>query len=185
MIDLVPFTESDIDRVISWIPSVEALEIWTAYSFGFPLTREHLLQHIKDCAERGDRLIYKAIDSESGQVFGHIELGHLDTRNRFVRIGRVLIDPAVRGRGLGEAMVREAVAMAFEQHNAHRVELGVFDVNPRAIACYERVGFQREGMRRESFKTSAGGYWSEITMSILEEEWDAIRDRSLRSDRST
>jgi RimJ/RimL family protein N-acetyltransferase len=172
--ELVPFRAADIDRVISWIPSLEALYLWTANSFGFPLTREHLQQHMKECAERGDRLIYKAVNPENGQVFGYVELGAIDRRNRSLRIGRVLIDPACRGRGFGAAMMQAALGLAFDQMGMHRVELGVFDVNPRAIATYERVGFRREGMRRESFK-AIEGYWSEITMSVLAPEWEALR----------
>lgn len=174
MIQLLPFTEGDINRVLPWITSQEDLYLWTAWSFGFPLTREHLLQHVKDCAERGDRIIYKAVLSEDGTVFGYIEHGAIDRRNRALRIGRVLIDPAQRGRGLGAAMMQAAVDLAFEKLEMHRVELGVFENNPRAVACYERVGFKREGVARDWFKAD-DGYWSMIVMSILEPEWAAIR----------
>jgi len=170
MIDLIPFTEEDIDRLIGWIPSEDALLRWTASSFAFPLTREHLRRHLQESAERGDRLIFKAVETASGAVRGHIELGGIDPRNRSLRIGRVLLDPAVRGRGLGVAMMRRAVAIAFDQLGMHRVELGVFDVNPQAIACYERAGFRKDGMRRESFLGSGGAYWSEVIMSILSSE---------------
>ena len=177
MIDLLPFTEADIDRVLPWITSREDLYLWTAWSFGFPLTREHLLQHVKDCAERGDRLLYKAVNSEDQTVFGHIELGAIDRRNRSLRIGRVLIDPAQRGLGLGAAMMQAAVDLAFERFEMHRVELWVFENNPRAAACYERVGFKREGLIRDWFKAD-DGYWSMIVMSILEPEWAALRSTS-------
>lgn len=177
MIELRPFTEDDIDRVLPWITSQEDLYRWTAYSFGFPLTREHLLQHMKECTERGDRIIYKAVLSEDGTVFGYIEHGAIDRRNNSLRIGRVLIDPAQRGRGLGAAMMQAAVDLAFEQFGMHRVALGVFENNPRAVACYERVGFKREGVVRDWFKTD-DGYWSMIVMSILEPEWAALRSGS-------
>lgn len=176
MIELLPFTEADIDHVLPWITSREDLYRWTASSFGFPLTREHLLQHMKDCVERGDRLPYKAI-TEDGTVFGYIEHGAIDRRNRSLRIGRVLIDPAQRGRGLGDAMMRAAVDLAFEQFGMHRVELIVFENNPRAIACYERVGFKHEGLCRDWFRFE-DGYWNMIVMSILEPEWTALRSSS-------
>jgi RimJ/RimL family protein N-acetyltransferase len=166
LIELIPFTEADIDRLL----------LWTASSFGYPLTREHLQGHLRDSAARGDRLIYKAVDVDRREAVGHIELGALDPRNRSLRIGRVLLDPAARGRGLGGEMMRAALTRSFDEHRAHRVELGVFDVNPRAIACYERVGFRREGMRRDSFKAPEG-YWSEITMSILDSEWAAEKPK--------
>jgi RimJ/RimL family protein N-acetyltransferase len=167
---LIPFTSADVDRLLGWIRSPEELLLWTASSFGFPLTREHIEGHLRDSAERGDRKIFKAVEEERTEAVGHIELGAIDPRNRSVRIGRVLVDPARRGQGLGAAMMRAAVDMAFRELGAHRVELGVFDVNPAAIACYERVGFRHDGVRRDSFLASAEPvrYWSEVIMSILE-----------------
>lgn len=169
MIDLVPFTEDDVDRLIGWIRSEEELLRWTASSFAFPLTREHIRQHIQESAARGDRLIYKAVERETGEVRGHIELGGIDRRNSSLRIARVLIDPDAQGRGFGAAMMRKALAIAFDQLGVHRVELGVFDVNPRAIALYERVGFVRDGVRRESFKVR-DGWWGEVIMSVLSDD---------------
>lgn len=66
-------------------------------------------------------------------------------------------------------MVRAVLAVAFQELGMHRVELGVFDVNPVAIVCYERVGFQRDGVRRDVFlaSTEPRTYWSEVVMSIL------------------
>ncbi|HKI01979.1 MAG TPA: GNAT family protein [Thermoanaerobaculia bacterium] len=174
MIELIPFTEADIDRLTGWIPSLEVHLFWTASVFEYPLPREPFAKFLRDSAERGDRLIYKAVLRESGEACGHIELGAIDRRNRFLRIGRVLLNPAFRGRGLGMEMMRSALALAFDDMDMHRVELGVFDVNPGAIACYERVGFRHEGVRRESFKAPEGAaveYWSEVTMSILASEW--------------
>jgi RimJ/RimL family protein N-acetyltransferase len=145
---------------------------------GYPLTREHIARHLRDCAARGDRLVFKAVDSTSGEAVGYLEIGAIDLRNQSMRIGRVLLAPAARGRGLGAAMMRAALAHAFDELHAHRVELGVFDANPRALALYERLGFQREGTRRESFKVPealGGGYWGEIVMSVLAAEWETLR----------
>jgi RimJ/RimL family protein N-acetyltransferase len=181
MITLLPFTPADIDRLINWIPSLEALRMWTASSFGFPLTREHLEGHMRESAELGDRLLFKAVDPDEGKVIGHIELGAIDHRNRSLRLGRVLLDPQARGRGLGTGMMRSALTLSFEtMFQMHRVELGVFDVNPRAIACYERAGFRYEGMSRESFLApgSPERYWSIITMGILASEWADLRSQT-------
>jgi RimJ/RimL family protein N-acetyltransferase len=174
-IRLLPFASSDIDRLPGWIRSPEELMLWTASSFGFPLTREHLERHLRDSAERGDRRIFKAVEEGREEAVGHIELGAIDPRNRSVRIGRVLVDPARRGQGVGAAMMCSALAMAFKEMKTHRVELGVFDVNPAAIACYEKVGFHRDGLRRDSFLAFAepARYWSEVIMSLLEAEWAA------------
>jgi RimJ/RimL family protein N-acetyltransferase len=178
MLDLLPFTPADVDRVIGWVPSLEALQMWTASSFGFPLTREHLERHMRESAERGDRLLFKAVEPDEGKVVGHVELGAIDHRNHSLRIGRVLLDPEARGQGLGTAMIRSALTLSFKTlFQMHRVELAVFDVNPRAIACYERAGFRYEGTSREAFRVAGTSetYWSIVTMSILASEWAALR----------
>jgi RimJ/RimL family protein N-acetyltransferase len=52
----------------------------------------------------------------------------------------------------------------------HRISLGVFDFNERAIRCYEKVGFSREGLLRDA-RRFKDYYWNLIEMSMLEHEW--------------
>lgn len=173
MTQLAPFTKDDIDRLVGWIDTEEALLFWTGSTFAPPLTRAQVEAHLRR-SRRAGRLLFKAVDGD-GEAVGHVEIGLIDPRTPTARISRVLIAPAAQGRRLGEAMVRAAVALAFERFAAHRVELGVFDVNPRAIAVYERIGFWRDGVRRDSFRAPGGGWWSEVVMSILAPEWEALQ----------
>jgi RimJ/RimL family protein N-acetyltransferase len=175
MLELLLFTDDDIDRLTGWFPTPEALFLWTASGLEFPLAREPFQKFMAECAARGDRIFYKAVLAETGEACGHVELGAIDPRNRSLRIGRVLIAPAFRGRGLGGEMMRLALRLAFEEHRMHSVELVVFEVNPGAIAVYEKVGFRRDGVRRDAHLTPTGEYWSEVVMSILDSEWAALR----------
>ena len=176
MIELLPFTEADIDRLIGWVTSLETHLLWTASGFEYPLTREPFQRFLRDSATREDRLFYKAVDAGTGEAVGHLELGAIDRRNQSLRIGRVLVAPGAQGRGVGTGMMRAALEIAFGRLGMHRVDLWVFDVNPRAIACYERVGFQREGLCRESFRAPEG-FWNMIIMSMLAREWTQDRRR--------
>jgi RimJ/RimL family protein N-acetyltransferase len=85
-------------------------------------------------------------------------------------VGRVLIDPARQGQGLGTALMREIVRVGFDRFGLHRLQLAVYDFNTGAIACYERVGFVTEGRLRDSTRGSAG-YWTGYLMALLEEEY--------------
>ena len=67
------------------------------------------------------------------------------------------------------------LSTAFDDLRMHRVELSVFDFNKPAIACYARVGFRAEGVRRELFRAPDGQFWSEMVMSILAHEWVASK----------
>jgi RimJ/RimL family protein N-acetyltransferase len=52
------------------------------------------------------------------------------------------------------------------------VELWVFEFNERAIRCYEKLGFIKEGVSREAVYKE-GRYCNVVNMGILKEEWRA------------
>lgn len=60
----------------------------------------------------------------------------------------------------------EGIAQA-KTRRVHRVELTVVAENHRAIRLYEKVGFQREGLKRENYLDEDGKYHDEIEMGIL------------------
>ena len=53
--------------------------------------------------------------------------------------------------------------------NLQRIELDVFDTNPRAKRAYEKVGFVVEGTRRRA-QFVGGRYVESHVMSLLAEE---------------
>ena len=68
-----------------------------------------------------------------------------------VHMGYIVLAPEVRGRGVGQQMVSMAVTYAVELLGMKRVTLKVFDCNPGAQHCYEKVGFREEEYRKEDF----------------------------------
>jgi RimJ/RimL family protein N-acetyltransferase len=81
-----------------------------------------------------------------------------------------------KGQGLGRACVRLLMQMAFRDLGAHRFWLDVKSLNTRAQALYRSEGFVEEGRLRESVKTD-DGYDSLIVMSLLEGEYEALREQ--------
>ena len=61
----------------------------------------------------------------------------------------VSVDQAFRGRGLGSALIRSLLEWA-PRNGITRVEVEAFAINEGAIALYERLGFEREGLRRRA-----------------------------------
>jgi aminoglycoside 6'-N-acetyltransferase len=55
--------------------------------------------------------------------------------------------PGDRGRGLGTIAIQAALRRIFDQHGADAVVIDPRADNPRAIAFYERLGFERVGIR--------------------------------------
>ena len=55
--------------------------------------------------------------------------------------------PADRGRGLGAEAMKVALGRVFDQHGAEMVVIDPAVDNRRAISFYERLGFERVGVR--------------------------------------
>lgn len=64
---------------------------------------------------------------------------------------------------------------AFEELKLHRLELDVFSFNPRAEKTYLKAGFKREGVLRDAIIYD-DKYADDILMSILEDEWRALKE---------
>ncbi|MFB6468801.1 GNAT family N-acetyltransferase [Cytobacillus sp. Hz8] len=172
MIKLEYFEKVNFAQLINWIDSPEFLLQWSGSTFEYPLTKEQLKNYINSAnQENSDTYAYKVIFEKTGQIIGHISLGRIDRRNQAARIGKVLVgEKEVRGQGIGQKMLETVLKIAFDELHLHRVSLGVFDFNHSAIACYERVGFKKEGLLRDSSKIG-DSYWNMWEMSILEDEW--------------
>lgn len=175
-IELQRPTKSDIATLIGWVDSPQFLLQWAGPIFTYPLDESQVEKHLLE-ADGAEPILmpFKVVDAASQKMVGYVELANIDRRNRSAVLSRVLVGPShLRGRGIGAQMVREVLRIGFEELSLHRIDLLVFDFNRRAIACYEGVGFQREGLLRECRKIG-DEYWSVYVMSILEHEWKGRR----------
>ena len=120
--------------------------------------------HLRD----GDRLIgtcaLSQLDADNGSALFHITIGETDAW----------------GRGYGTEATRLIVGHAFDVLGLHRIGLSVFAFNERAIRSYRSVGFTVEGRARESIWRE-GRWWDEISMSILSDDWAALRGGAPRT----
>lgn len=171
MITLEPFERDDAERLCSWFTSPEDLLQWGGPGFQFPLTPAQVETHLLSIASgNGTHFAYKVRDVQTGSVIGHGELTRVDSVHRSARISRVLVGPASsRGKGYGTQIVHGLMTLAFDQMHLHRLELEVYDFNAPAIRCYEKLGFVREGLRRDAVLCGLR-YWNSVLMSCLEHE---------------
>ena len=110
-----------------------------------------------------------AIEVREGEAWrhaGNVGLHRIDWRDRKAVIGIVIGEAGDRGRGHGCDAVRTLARFAFEELNLHRLELEVYEFNQRAIACYVRCGFRREGIRRQAV-FRGGTYHDVVLMGLL------------------
>jgi RimJ/RimL family protein N-acetyltransferase len=110
------------------------------------------------------------VESESGEVVGHIELQRYERRAG--HIARVLIgETGRRGRGYGMEIVWLLARFAFHDLGFELLSLNVYDFNAPAVECYRRIGFhQVQG--NDKAREFEGELWKLLTMELRREEWE-------------
>ena len=83
-----------------------------------------------------------------GKAVGMIFLGRFENRRSHVGSIGMAVHDAHAGRGVGTALLAAVVDLADNWLQVKRLELSVYADNARAIALYERFGFEREGFHR-------------------------------------
>ncbi len=100
------------------------------------------------------------------KVVGAIFLTRFENRRAHVGSIGMGVHDAYAGRGVGTALMAAVVDLSDRWLNLKRLELQVWADNARAIALYERFGFEREGLlRAEGFRD--GAYADSLTMARL------------------
>lgn len=101
------------------------------------------------------------------RIVGHLQLFRIPFERR-KGVGEVFIyiHQDFQNIGLGTMMMKRAIELAKER-GFHRLGLTVVADNHRAIKVYEKVGFKKEGMARETFYGDDHRYHDEVEMGLL------------------
>lgn len=124
---------------------------------------EASLAYVRDNIAGGHPHMVAVVD---GKVVGWCDIrrGSRDAEAHCGSLGMGII-PGYRDRGLGRRLIT-AVLDAARAAGMHRVELNARVENSRAIALYEKVGFQHEGIARDAVKID-GRYFDSVKMALL------------------
>lgn len=159
----------DIPTFVRWFNDPEVRQYLLMYEPMSHAKEERWFESRLDA--RDDFLL--AIEAQTGDAWIHIGnagLHRIDWKNRTAIFGIALGEKAYWGQGYGTDATRTMLRFAFGELNLHRVELEVYDFNPRAMRCYEKAGFRHEGTRRQALFRD-GRYWDVHTMAVLQAEF--------------
>ena len=147
-VDLRPYRPDDFLFLRRWIDSEHTLLMWGGPSFAYPLDELQWCRYLGGGAGPADQdipAVFTAVRRGDGAPVGYGELYGFEARRGVVELTHLVVDPAWRGLGVGTEIVEQLLAMAFIGMGVVQVELGVFDCNQVAIACYQRLGFRFAG----------------------------------------
>lgn len=132
--------ERDLAQVVSWVPDADALFLFSGSRLSWPLTANQLRE-----VTAASGLVPYVVIALSGELVGHFDLCVVDG---VARLGRVILDPTLRGRGCSRTVIDFALAEA-QRLGAERVRLNVIASNTPAIRAYRRAGFRARPADRD------------------------------------
>jgi len=118
-----------------------------------------------------DKLQFTIVYREEEKPIGRICISRIDTHADSLDITRIYIgDETYLRRGLGEEAMHAVLEYCYIKLHMERVTLDHLPANIRAAALYKKLGFQYEGILRNSGKKN-GRYVDLHLMSMLRSEY--------------
>jgi RimJ/RimL family protein N-acetyltransferase len=173
LVGLRALEPDDLERCYRWMNDPEVTRF--IETGRYPLSIAHEREWLDDAMKTRNsfsNVLFAIETKESGVHIGNAGLHGGSPEHRRANLGIAIGEKEYWSKGYGTDTVGTLLRFAFEQMNLRRVELGTFDFNERAIACYRKCGFVEEGRRRED-RYIDGRYHDLIIMGILRGEWEA------------
>ncbi|WP_051228824.1 GNAT family N-acetyltransferase [Paludibacterium yongneupense] len=124
-------TLSDLASALGWLPSPAAMRLWGGPQLRWGASAAEVWETIQAAEHR----VYALVDD--GALQGLAQIVERDGR---AHLARVIVDPHLRGQGVGERLLRAVLAQALALSVA-AVTLNVYRENRVAIRLYRKLGF--------------------------------------------
>lgn len=160
--------EKHLDQMLSWRNSTKFIKYYREYRFQ---TIENQKNWWKQKVVNDDSWQYFVVSpkSEPDKIVGVVGLVYIHPIYRTAEFAITLGDEEYRNKGLGKDMLKTIISHGFESLNLNRIWCEVYS-NNKAIGLYEKVGFIKEGLMRQTvFKN--GEYLNSTIMGMIREDY--------------
>ena len=163
---LWPISMDDIDTFMTWVNDPELAHFTMFYTQVISLIKEKEI--VESLAKNGNT--FSIVTLKDNKVIGNCSFFRINETNRTAEIGIIIGEKDYWGGGYGSDALNLLLKFGFENRNFNNICLNVYSFNDRAIACYEKVGFKRQGVCREALIRGNKKY-DLIYMDILADEY--------------
>ncbi len=104
---------------------------------------------------------------------GNLSINSVDELNKNAELSIMIGDRSEQGKGFAKEAMILATKFAFEELGLHRFWAG--SPNPAFNAAIAKLGWTKEGVRREAFYLE-GKFVDLVNWSILKSEWEKLEE---------
>ena len=130
-----------------------------------PILLREVRESLPDPSLRGDRVVFMICDQASRRPFGLVALSHIDRVVSQAELGKIIGEPAWRGKGIAAKATAAIVDYGFETLGLNRIYLRTLGGNLKNIKLNERMGFRFEGVLKEA--AMADGRLADIVLMAM------------------
>jgi RimJ/RimL family protein N-acetyltransferase len=162
---LSPIDVNDVEIFTEWLNDLEVIKYLILYPQIISIENE------KGFLEKlSKEHTYSIIDNNTNELIGNCGYGDIDNLNQTGEVGIFIGNKKYWNKGYGTEALSLLLDYGFKALNLHNIFLKVYSFNERAIKCYEKIGFETIGKRREALLRGKERY-DIILMDILHNDF--------------
>ncbi len=150
--------EDAIQSMWTWLPVIGPGTSYDAY-----------FNKVIADSKTGKFIPFKVTRKSDNAFAGLVAYDAISRKNRRLQIGFSWHPEAMRGTVIGPATQLALLTRAYTARY-RRIEYHAPEHNTRAIAAFQRLGARQEGVLRNFFRLSGGGWSSVAVLSLIDDE---------------
>ena len=149
--NLRKYKEDDAKEILNWIKNEREFRLWSADRYeNYPATPYDINNNYEECEKKSR--FYPLTLEDDGKAIGHLILRNPEECKEVIRLGFIIVDNSIRGKGYGKKLIEYAINYAKEKLGAKEINLGVFTNNDLALRCYKSMGFKVRKVEKNAYQ---------------------------------
>ena len=117
--------------------------------------------------KEGKAVVFSIINAADNRAIGYTSIKGINRAEGRAEVGIAIMAAEYRGLGYGTETMGLVADFAFSQLGLNRLDLTVFPSNERAIRAYEKTGFRKTELLKDSWLMPSGEYADMWQMELL------------------
>jgi RimJ/RimL family protein N-acetyltransferase len=164
---LRPVRMDDAPRFVKWFNDQEVNKFVKLRSLDLKSEQKWISERVAGKVKDG---IHFCIETKEQVHIGAVSLDNISKFHKHATFGIFIGDKNYWNKGFGTEAAQLILDYGFKKLKLHKIDLDVYSYNPRAIKVYKKLGFKKEGIKREHAFWQ-GKFYNAYQMSILDREW--------------